>query len=200
MTSPGVPDTYQGCELWDLSMVDPDNRRAVDYAVRERMLESFERRLKAGEQAALAGELLADWGDGAVKAYVTWRLLHLRRERPATYLGAGYAPLETAGVRGAHAIAFARDGVLTIAPRLVRRLLDRDGAGDERTGGVGRIGALVPDWTDETVALRPSDARRFRDRFTGEVVEAIADDGGRRLRLADVLGRFPVAVLEPLDD
>ncbi len=71
--APGVPDIYQGCELWDYSLVDPDNRRPVDYASRREMLASFARR--ESEPSLLLDELLADWPDGRIKLYVTWRLL-----------------------------------------------------------------------------------------------------------------------------
>ena len=77
MAAPGVPDTYAGTERWRLDLVDPDNRRAVDYGVRRDMLAAFAAR--DGEREALLGELLAAWPDGRVKLYLTWRLLQLRR-------------------------------------------------------------------------------------------------------------------------
>src|SRR5437764_2427969 len=83
LTSPGVPDLYQGCELWDLSLVDPDNRRPVDYGLRQRLLAELRRRVGDGKQlAALARELIAAKEDGRVKLFVTTRALHCRREHP----------------------------------------------------------------------------------------------------------------------
>ena len=76
MTSPGVPDLYQGCELWDLSLVDPDNRRPVDYALRARYLREMRARLEGRERLALTQELLRSWRDGRIKLFVTHQLLH----------------------------------------------------------------------------------------------------------------------------
>jgi len=81
---PGVPDIYQGCELWDFSLVDPDNRRAVDYDRRRDMLGAFAAR--DDDRAALLDELLEAWPDGRIKLYVTWRMLQWRRAHAATFL------------------------------------------------------------------------------------------------------------------
>jgi (1->4)-alpha-D-glucan 1-alpha-D-glucosylmutase len=114
LTIPGVPDVYQGSELWDLSLVDPDNRRPVDYA----------------ERAALLGELDAGWlppvdGSGAAKLLVTSRALRLRRDRPELFTR--YEPRHAIGPAAAHVVAFDRGGAVTVATRLP--------IGLERTGG-----------------------------------------------------------------
>ncbi len=120
LTSPGVPDTYQGNELWDFSLVDPDNRRAVDYAVRERLLDEVSA-LGQAPGAALH-RIFGELGDGRAKLYVTWRLLQLRRTHEALFREGGYSPVRVAGARSRHAIAFARrherEACVTVAPRL----------------------------------------------------------------------------------
>ena len=186
LTSPGVPDIYQGCELWDFSLVDPDNRRAIDYIERSRILDEMRARVEAGESADLCDDLLATWRDGRIKAYVTWRLLHLRRERAATYLGASYSALATTGALADHIVAFARDGIVTIVPRLVRRLL------------VGDRSDLRVECADVAIRLEEEAAARYRDRFTGAVLLTDRDDGGPFLTAKAALTPFPIALLEPM--
>jgi len=169
LTSPGVPDIYQGCELWEYSLVDPDNRRPVDFALRERLL---------AEAEAAAGPP-AVWpepagGPGLSKLFLTHRALQLRSRRAEFFcVGSGYRRLAATGARAAHAVAFARTsaageiGTVSVAPRLVLGL-----------GG---------DWGDTTLRLpdgRFSDVFDGNRTFTGEVA------------LAELLGPFPVALLE----
>ena len=186
LTSPGIPDIYQGCELWDFSLVDPDNRRAVDYVERAGIITAMRARVEAGESADLCDELLATWRDGRIKAYVTWRLLHLRRERAATYLGSSYRPLATTGTLADHIVAFARDEIVTIVPRLLRRLLESDRSD------------LRVDCDDVAIRLELDAAERYRDRFTGAVLVTDRDDAGPFLTAKAALTPFPIAVLEPI--
>ena len=111
LTCPGVPDLYQGSEVWDLSLVDPDNRRQVDYEYRERLLSEI--RDMSPDQA------LARAGDGASKLWLIARLLDLRRSRPELFEGTGYAPLGAVGVKARHVLSFARDRLLVVVPRLL---------------------------------------------------------------------------------
>ena len=160
LTMPGVPDLYQGTELWDLSLVDPDNRRPVDFALRARLLDEL-----AGLDPAA---ILARMDEGLPKLHLIARALALRRERADAFAEGAYAPLAVEGTRAAHAVAYARgDAVAVIVPRLVL--------------------GLAGEWRDTTVAL-PDGA--WCDRLTGTPLA-----GGTR-RLADVLARFPVALLE----
>ncbi len=176
--SPGVADIYQGNELWDLSMVDPDNRRPVDYALRRRALRSLE------------GDLLEEREDGRLKLLVTHRMLCLRRELPGLLVGGSYTPLRTGGRshKYQHVCAFARtheDRTLVVAAPLLVATLVR--------------GALVPPvgpevWRDEW--LNVPAAARYRDVLTGEMHETISQEGGHAvLPLRDVFGRLPVAAL-----
>ncbi|HET7488122.1 MAG TPA: malto-oligosyltrehalose synthase [Acidimicrobiales bacterium] len=137
LTAPGVPDTYQGTELWDLSLVDPDNRRPVDYETRRRLLDEL-----PGLDAAALWERA---GEGLPKLKVVTEALHLRRRRPEAFgAGGAYQPLAASGPRAAHVVAFSRGGaVATVVPRLVL--------------------GLAGDWGTTTVALPPGRWRNLLD-------------------------------------
>jgi (1->4)-alpha-D-glucan 1-alpha-D-glucosylmutase len=140
--APGVPDIYQGCELWDFSLVDPDNRRPVDYGQRRAILENFIER--AREPEAVLRELVDAWPDGRVKLYVTWRLLQLRRSHAETFRGGRYRAIEVSGPGSATVAAFARDEIVFAAPRLIRSRASnglRLSYGDERIE-IGRPNAV----------------------------------------------------------
>lgn len=174
LTMPGVPDVYQGSELWETSLVDPDNRRPVDFDLRRRMLgdldDGFER-----------GALPPVDGTAAAKLLVTSRALRLRRDRPEWFTR--YRPLEVADFASRHAIAFDRGGAVTVATRLPVGLAARVGAAPS---GAAPTGA----WGD-TVVLVPR--RPMVDALTGR-----RHDGGA-IPLADLLATYPVALLVPAD-
>lgn len=183
--SPGVPDTYQGCEGWEDSLVDPDNRRPVD-------LDHAAAELAAAE-AADVGDLLADRGDGRIKRRVLAECLRTRRERPGCVRpNAGYVPLAVTGAWADHVVAFARtapdgDALVAIAPRLPGRVM-RAAADDD-------LGGLSPptggDWGDTAVAVPEAlGGWAWIDRLGGAGVP-----GGEVWRVADVLGTLPVALL-----
>ena len=108
IAAPGVPDTYQGTELWDFSLVDPDNRRPVDYGRREEMLGALKARMAGGDRRELARELVAAKEDGRVKLYVTHLALQCRRENPGLFADGAYTPLEAEGTRAVNVFGFAR--------------------------------------------------------------------------------------------
>ncbi len=110
LTSPGVPDLYQGSELWDLSLVDPDNRRPVDFALRQRLLEEI--------QPAGAADVLARADEGAPKLWLIARLLGLRARRAELFSTSEYAPLAATGTKSRHAVGFARERLVVVVPRL----------------------------------------------------------------------------------
>lgn len=174
--SPGVADVYQGNELWDFSLVDPDNRRPVDFELRHRLLASVLE--ESRDRLGLARDLLANAPDGRIKLYVTQRLLCLRRERPSLFVGASYTPL-----RGnPHIAAFSRssDGqtLVVVAPVQIATLL--------RGNQVPPIG--VDAWHDERLNVP---GVRYENLLTGQQL-SVEDNS---LRLADVLSDFPVAAL-----
>jgi (1->4)-alpha-D-glucan 1-alpha-D-glucosylmutase len=104
LTSPGVPDVYQGQELWDFSLVDPDNRREVDFALRQRLLAEMLRLPTAESTLELCADMLRNWKDGRAKLWVTTRGLSLRREKPQLFAEAAYVPLGAAKQHARHVI------------------------------------------------------------------------------------------------
>jgi (1->4)-alpha-D-glucan 1-alpha-D-glucosylmutase len=188
LTAPGVPDIFQGSDLWNFSLVDPDNRRPVDYALRARILE----RLGPPGHIVSARELLADLPSGLPKLYVIRQALHLRRHRPALFERGAYLPLELRGTLAAHLCAFARLDdpavMVVVVPRLIFGLCSDGGAPPlgERWGDTELV---LPEHLLENA--RVSDpAARLRNALTGATMR-----GGDALRVAEVLASFPVALL-----
>ncbi len=174
LTSPGVPDCFQGCEFWDLSLVDPDNRRPVDFEMRTRAA----RETKDGDISAL----LESWKDGRVKQAMTERILRHRKRSPDLFARGRYLPLTAEGRQAERVIAFARldseDLLLTVVPRLVCPLL-RDAS------------LPLPHRWEGTLLHIPDDARRpLQDLLTGRTFQPAA-----ALKVEDVLETFPVAIL-----
>jgi (1->4)-alpha-D-glucan 1-alpha-D-glucosylmutase len=193
--SPGVPDVYQGDELWAFNLADPDNRRLVDFEVRRKMLARLKKD-SAGSRSptALARALLDDANKDRLKLYVTWQSLEFRREN-ATLLNSGtYSPMEASGARKSHVCSFSRKKgrreVIVVVPRLMARLV--------RHGQTAPLGKEV--WQESDLLL-PNRARRgtYRNLFTGEVL-TVASVGRPSLPLAQVFGIFPVAVLESINN
>jgi (1->4)-alpha-D-glucan 1-alpha-D-glucosylmutase len=176
LTAPGVPDTYQGTELWDFSLVDPDNRRPVDYERRRQIMEGLERGVNAAD-------LLESRTTGAVKLYVTRRALQARRDHPGLFTTGEYLPMSVEGAaeRG-HIFAFARRlgdrWALAVVPRLFTSLVHP---------GQMPVGPAV--WHDTRLALPAG--LRLRNVFTGVRMTTSA----RPAPVAEVLADFPVALL-----
>jgi malto-oligosyltrehalose synthase len=190
LTTPGVPDIYQGCELWDLSLVDPDNRRPVDFGGRETVLRMLRERWDEGSSnVQLVADLLNDWPSGAVKLFVTWRLLQLRRATPDVFLHGSYQPVDAEGPCAGNLCAFLRlhgdAAALVVVPRLVTRLRSRD--------AIWPI--VAAEWSETTLLLPAMAAATMRNAFTGEPLTLEdADGGGTRLSLGKALENFPVGV------
>ncbi len=172
LTAPGVPDIYQGTDLWDLSLVDPDNRRPLDFRLRRRVLRELIGAARPSPQA-LSDRLDDPTDPGSPKMFVLHAALAVRAGQPETFgPAATYEPLAVTGARAHHVVAFLRSGrVATVTPRLTAR--QEDG------------------WADTTVALPQG---RWRDALSGDshVVRRSATGGVAASRL---LGRFPVALL-----
>jgi (1->4)-alpha-D-glucan 1-alpha-D-glucosylmutase len=176
--APGVPDFYQGTELWDFSLVDPDNRRPVDYSRRRALLEAI--------QHQTIDDVMAEPTDDRLKLFVSARLLHFRGARSNVFAFGTYEALAVEGARRDHAFAFARRhegrAVIVVVPRLVAGLVpDADAP---------PLGERV--WGDTRVHVPDEPARCYRHALTGACVPIV--DG--TLRLADVFGRAPVAFLD----
>lgn len=186
-TVPGVPDVYQGNELWDFSLVDPDNRRPVDYASRRKRLaqlqEDFKQAPRRGERLRQLAERIED---GDAKLFLTWRLLTLRREQPALFQQGSYQALSVEGPHAAHLCAFMRshEGVtlVVLAPRLFARLL-RD-----------QSSLAAFNWEGTRVEM-PAAAAEYRNWLSGEALKTREHDGRRWLHVQDVLAAFPVGAL-----
>jgi (1->4)-alpha-D-glucan 1-alpha-D-glucosylmutase len=190
--APGVPDTYQGTELWDFSLVDPDNRRPVDYRERHRMLQSLRSAIESagGDLREPARDLIASKEDGRIKLYVTHRSLALRRDHPGLFTAGEYIPLAAEGAKAAHLFAFARRSGEAAAVVAVPRLIVRLNPDPARP-------PLGPQtWSDTRLPLTGLDpALRWRNAFTGEVLVSEDRDGPPSLAAADLFAHFPVALL-----
>jgi len=194
LTSPGVADIYQGGELWDFNLVDPDNRRAVDFGLRARLLEDLEPLLRpasiadAGVSVA-ARALLDDWPSGRIKLYITAALLRARREMPELFLEGEYVPLAVSGDSVGRLVAFARTrgsrGLLVAAPHLVAPLMDHDAW---PTGDAA--------WGEDSVASGRLEVQfPALNIFTGESLpRSSAADHRGTLRIADLVGQLPIGV------
>ncbi|MCI0702736.1 MAG: malto-oligosyltrehalose synthase [Planctomycetia bacterium] len=186
ITAPGVADTYQGTELPDFSLVDPDNRRPVDYARREAMLADLRAKShSSGDLPAFARQLTEAAEDGRAKLYLTWRALSARREHPGLFAEGEYLPLVASGAKADHLFAFARrlNGVTAVVavPRLVVRL----------NPDPNRLSLGAEVWADTRLALSELELVTWRDAFTGRRLNAT--DG--RIAVADLFAHFPVALL-----
>ncbi|HYJ04946.1 MAG TPA: malto-oligosyltrehalose synthase [Chthoniobacterales bacterium] len=172
LTAPGVPDIYQGSEIWNFSLVDPDNRRPVDYQQRKELLESLEK--------APPEELLEQWPDGRIKLFLTQRLLRFRRDHQALFKHGKYLPLSLSGAFADCCVAFAREHegqwIAVLAPRLSSRV------------GFPPIGEK---WQDTAAELPASLSREgAKELFTGRELHAEND----KVKLSEAMTNLPFAV------
>jgi (1->4)-alpha-D-glucan 1-alpha-D-glucosylmutase len=185
-TAPGVPDFYRGCELWDLSLVDPDNRRPVDYDSRQRYLAG----LLQGEAdpQALCADMLQNIADGRAKMWTTMKVLRFRRDHPELFsAGCEYTPLFAEHAAREHVIAFARgcdnEMAITIAPRFAYSLMK----GEPRP-------PLADTWGEAEIILPANSPQHFENLLSGEMVQA--REG--RLLCREIFRSFPVALLSSI--
>jgi (1->4)-alpha-D-glucan 1-alpha-D-glucosylmutase len=179
LTVPGVPDTYQGTEFWDDSLVDPDNRRDVDYDKRIRGVEALMVSVERDGEESLVRELRETWWDGRIKLYILWRLLNLRRENPDLFLEGDYRPLETAGEMESHVLGFMRSSgekfLMVTVPRLTYSL----GSGFSPEPSA---------WKDTAVPAGGDAPGTWKDVLTGRVFR------GSIFACRDLFSSLPVAV------
>ena len=194
LTAPGVPDIYQGNELWDFSLVDPDNRRPVDYPRRQAMLAELQA-LFATDSATVPGlarQLLDTLQDGRIKLYLTWRTLAFRQRNAGLFQNGSYLPLKACGPQSEHLCAYARQNagevVLLMLPRLFAALMP-----DESDLP---LGPAV--WQDTGIVLPAALADGvWVNWFTQETLVPRDDDGRVVLDAAQVFRNFPYALLVP---
>ncbi len=187
MTSPGVPDVYQGNEIWDFSLVDPDNRRPVDFEQRKRLLAAM-RALDPSDVSTLLEDGV--WQDGRAKLYLTQKALETRRKSAELFAGGEYIALEIFGGRKENLVAFARkhreEVAITVAPRLFAKITPAEGS-------------LLPAqeaWQDTSILLPHELAGvAFRNVLTGETITFHEHDGRPSLNAGRLLRNFPVALL-----
>ncbi|HEX5314513.1 MAG TPA: malto-oligosyltrehalose synthase [Gammaproteobacteria bacterium] len=175
LTSPGVPDMYQGGELWDLNLVDPDNRRSVDFGLRERRLREIGEvaRLAAEQRIAALRKLRAHWEDGKIKLFVLHALLDFRRRHPELFSDGSYVPLAVEGPQAARICAFERscgDDAIVVAVAVP--------AGEH--GG---------DWTETVVELAGEKRGAWQELLSGRSFS------GSQFRAATLFANLPIAVL-----
>ena len=190
LTAPGVPDIYQGMELWDFSLVDPDNRRAVDYAIRKRLLGEMQG-WKCEDLPQRLQELQNDMNmkDGRIKLFLTWKTLCSRQEHSDLFQLGDYRPLKVRGEKAKHLLAFARchgDRMAVVAaPRLCAQLLGES--------GVGPADPSV--WNDTSIEIPAGGSAALQNIFTREKLAVPKPGEAAWLPVASVLGNFPVGLL-----
>lgn len=192
--APGVPDFYRGVEFWDFNLVDPDNRRPVDFDARRAALATIRQQCQRGTADATAA-LVAAWPDERVKLFTIWRGLQLRSERPELTRGT-YEPLECEGPRKANLIAFARveksSWTVCVAPRFSAEAW-RGNATSTRKGEWP-----IAEWWRETFVLLPDEApTQWSQAFGDRSLRSASGSEFNRARLdaGDLFRQFPVAVL-----
>jgi (1->4)-alpha-D-glucan 1-alpha-D-glucosylmutase len=191
ITSPGVPDFYQGTELWNFSLVDPDNRRPVDYGKRTGMLDRIKKQEASVRPARLARDLAARRETGEIKLFLICKALNYRKANREIFDSGEYLPLETEGRSAYHVCAFARRlqsrAAITIVPRFLASCKG------EPAGPGGAAGF----WDDSSIVIPyEEEGTQYRNIFTGEVVAVVRRGGASLLPLARLFENFPVALLE----
>jgi len=194
ITSPGIPDFYQGNELWDFSLVDPDNRRPVDYRKRKELLDELTQMVSNEGLLETTRQVVAARHDGVIKMYLTWRALNFRRENRELFETGRYLPLTVEGACQEHVCAFERStnnsSIVVVAPRFCSSLI-------QDISGLP-LGPEV--WQDTRIIQTfDSSASSYRNIFTGETLSLYQQQGQLCLDLKEILSTFPVAVLVRLD-
>jgi (1->4)-alpha-D-glucan 1-alpha-D-glucosylmutase len=184
LTSPGVPDIYQGLELWDFSLVDPDNRRPVDFHLREYALQQLNEYSQSSDWLGLCQQLLRSYQDGRVKLWVTMQALNLRREQRELFRSGKYLPLQANRGKEDYVVAFARmrpgEAAIVVTPRLSYTMMKGN-----------MEPPLAAAWNDSELVL-PAEMRgtQWHNVFTGEVLRI----GERAPLCREIFAHFPVAL------
>jgi (1->4)-alpha-D-glucan 1-alpha-D-glucosylmutase len=193
ITSPGIPDFYQGAEIWDFSLVDPDNRRPVNYGLRITMLEDLKKREKMIGQIKLSRDLTVDKESGMVKLYIIYKSLNYRKANRQLFERGEYIPLEVYGERAGNVCAFARRSadkrIIVAVPRFLAKPVPQ-------SGGIP-LGEEV--WKDSFIVIPFAEAgAKYRNIFTDEILTAKNHTEATALQLSEIFANSPVALLESL--
>jgi len=187
IVSPGVPDFYQGNELWNFCLTDPDNRRPVDFQRRTRMLEALKSR---GSDASpeVCQHLLSHWQDGCLKLFLTMRLLQFRRAHQELFLNGDYLALKAHGTNRESIIAFSRrfqgNSIVIVAPRLLTKIV-----------GPGTFPLGRQFWGSAALILSPSAPKAWLNVFTGKAIAPVWKKSRWVLPVAEMFADLPFAVL-----
>ena len=192
ITAPGITDCYQGTELWEFNLVDPDNRNPVDFDFRARLLAECQSSGRdVSSRTAFVRRLAESWEDGRIKMYVLQEGLRHRREHSSLYLNGDYVPLECDGLHQEKICAFARlhqeQAIVTVVPRLIADLVQ------------GSDTQLQPEemWQDTRISVPSWKAgSAYLNLITGERLETVTEAGHQMLPIGRILRDCPVAILE----
>jgi (1->4)-alpha-D-glucan 1-alpha-D-glucosylmutase len=188
ITMPGVPDFYQGSELWDFRLVDPDNRGPVDFEKRVRLLAELRERKEKSSRLDLVRDLLNHWQDGRIKLFLSAAALNFRRGHEALFLDGAYEPLPATGANKESVFAFMRHSngrwSLTAVPRLVTKLV---------SAGRFPVGKCV--WQDSSLVVPDRAPADWLNVLTGESLQVRGTKQKRTLALGGIFNSFPVALL-----
>ena len=186
---PGVPDFYQGSELWSRNLVDPDNRRPVDFQSRTQALQALLDNAHF-DTSGVARHLLAEWPDGRIKLYMIWKALGCRRKQPTLFREGEFIPLEAAGDQSHHILGFLRrhgeEHAVIIIPRWVTNI--------PRSVETTMLGTF---WSGIDLKLPVSSPNSWRNVFTAKTTETRPGDGNPCIAVSDLFQDFPVALLVP---
>ncbi len=187
MTAPGVPDFYQGSELWEFALVDPDNRRPVDYTNRQHLLSDLKQKAQE-DPGLLISHLMETPEDGRIKLYITSQILNFRRQHLALFQEGEYIPLEITGEKAKHVVAFSRTKdqmqIVVAVGRFYNQLLNSD-----FVNPVGKI------WENTYLVLPPQLEGNFRDILSGIILSSTQDHS---FPLQQAFSKLPIVVLEKI--
>jgi len=182
ITAPGIPDFYQGTELWDFSLVDPDNRHPVNYEKRVNHLSEI-REINQSNRLVFLKNLWSTRGDGRIKFYAIHQAHHARKTFPECFTHGTYHPIEPSGRLKEQVISFARNHgslwTLTVVPRFLTGLLSE-----------GELPQGKSLWGDTTLELPSGAPSQWEDAMTGQIHQT-----GGKLKMSDILKYFPVSLL-----
>jgi (1->4)-alpha-D-glucan 1-alpha-D-glucosylmutase len=194
IAAPGVPDFYQGTDIWDYSLVDPDNRRPVNYEVRFKLLDELKQALSSMPAAELCRELTAKKEDGRIMLFLILKALRYRNDHRNLFEHGEYAAVAGDGVRAGNICAFERRTAQASVVVAVPRFLS------EITSGIRALPFGKTVWEDGVLIVPEEAGTEYRNLFTGEVLTAAFQAKGKNgMPLADVFANFPVALLERIE-
>jgi len=186
---PGVPDFYQGSDLWNLKLVDTDNSRPVDFQVRTQALQGLAGSADV-EAAGIAGNLLTQWPDGRIKLYIIWKALGYRRQHPALFRKGEFIPLAADGDRSHHIVSFIRrhgkEQAVIVIPRWVANI--PNSVDTTLAGGY---------WRGTNLRLPPATSNSWRNVFTAKTCDSRLEGSNPFIAVGDLFADFPIALLVP---